>query len=530
VQTLLTYGADVKLDSRANLGSQRSVVALALNAGDVKKLSLLLQNGADLHYARSHGYDALIDAVHGRDILQDGYLPDLLRLLVSRSVKLNSVTSYGESVLRALSRIGRFDAVQILLDAGAPEDQLAWTPLIRAVALGSLSDVKSLIERGAALEERDWWSRTGWLIAIQTGDLAKAALLREHGADTLARGRCGKPPLFYAIENRHTAMLQWLLENGIAIEQKDDFGTSPLVEAVQYGDIATVDLLLKRGVNVDEEKDGQTALSDAADRDIAQRLLDTGANPRFLSHEGRRSILGLEPDSDEDLLEVSSGDYRRGRTRRFGQDNPERMNEPFWLGMIRAGISGYQGGQLFHDEIEPADGPIWCAQRFGQTITFLPDGRIVQVGGEHEDFYDPDFCIYNDVFVHEPDGSIQIFGYPESLFPPTDFHTATLIGDQIIIIGSLGYHGSRQYGTTPVFRLDTNIFRIERLETRGDVPGWIYKHRATLLTPHEIRIGGGKIVTSSSEDELHLENKKDFVLDLKRLVWRAQRGTNGSRL
>jgi hypothetical protein len=42
-------------------------------------------------------------------------------------------------------------------------------------------------------------------------------------------------------------------------------------------------------------------------------------------------------------------------------------------------------------------------------------------GGEHEDFYDPDFCIYNDVFVHERDGSVAIYGYPESVFPPTDY-------------------------------------------------------------------------------------------------------------
>ena len=77
----------------------------------------------------------------------------------------------------------------------------------------------------------------------------------------------------------------------------------------------------------------------------------------------------------------------------------------------------------------------------------------MQVAGEHEDGYDPDFCIYNDVIVHHPDGRLEIIGYPESLFPPTDFHTATLVGDRIIVIGSLGYQGSRVYGTTPVFAL-----------------------------------------------------------------------------
>jgi hypothetical protein len=34
-------------------------------------------------------------------------------------------------------------------------------------------------------------------------------------------------------------------------------------------------------------------------------------------------------------------------------------------------------------------------QRFGQSLTLLPDCRAVQIGGEHEDWYDADFCIYN---------------------------------------------------------------------------------------------------------------------------------------
>jgi hypothetical protein len=38
-------------------------------------------------------------------------------------------------------------------------------------------------------------------------------------------------------------------------------------------------------------------------------------------------------------------------------------------------------------------------QRFGQSLTFLPDGRAVQIGGEHVDFYYPVFCIYNDVLT-----------------------------------------------------------------------------------------------------------------------------------
>jgi hypothetical protein len=66
--------------------------------------------------------------------------------------------------------------------------------------------------------------------------------------------------------------------------------------------------------------------------------------------------------------------------------------------------------------------------------------------GEHEDHYDPDFFIHNDVVVRTPDGEVAIYGYPTEVFLPTDFHTATLLPASIVLIGSLGYRkaGSRK--------------------------------------------------------------------------------------
>jgi hypothetical protein len=41
----------------------------------------------------------------------------------------------------------------------------------------------------------------------------------------------------------------------------------------------------------------------------------------------------------------------------------------------------------------------------------------------------------SDVVVHHPDGRIDIFGYPKAAFPPTDFHSARLVGNRIALIG-----------------------------------------------------------------------------------------------
>jgi hypothetical protein len=199
--------------------------------------------------------------------------------------------------------------------------------------------------------------------------------------------------------------------------------------------------------------------------------------------------------------------------------NPFLSTQPEPIFAFRAEqiLNAYQAMTLCggtHD-----DSPIWCAQRFGQSFTPVPDGRIVQIGGEHEDSYDADFCIYNDVFLHYPDGHIEVYCYPEDAFPPTDFQTATRIDDTIWIIGALGYYGARQYGETPVYRLDTETFRIDRVETTGDAPRWISRHGAKLVGD-EIHISGGKIAALSGEQETYEDNTREFTLDPLTGVWR----------
>jgi ankyrin repeat protein len=497
------------------------VLATTLGQGDPDAIAALIAAGADVRYKREHGYDALLDAVHGRDVARDPRLLDLLALLVASGVELNGISTYEESGLRVLSCIGRFDAVGLLLAAGADKGHLQWTPLIEAVALGSVEDVERLARSGVSLEETDWWSRTAWLVALLAGDLAKAQLLRDLGANVNARGRCGIPPLSYAVQGHHPEVVRWLLGIGQDVDQTNEFDATPLMEAVDCGDVECVDLLLASGADVEHETRAGSVLGDARTKEIVKRLLDAGADPRRLSQAGHRALCGLG-DVRKGLTAVVEEEFRRARTRVFGTANPDHMREPFWEGMIRAGVSGFAAAESFDPGSVSGPWPVWCAMRFGQSITLLRDGRVVQIGGEHEDYYDPDFCIYNDVFVHS-DGSIAIFGYPEEVFPPTDFHTATLVDDAIYVIGSLGYEGTRRYGHRPVHRLDVNTFRMERLDTSGEAPGWIYEHRAVRAGASAIRVSGGKIVTRNGAEEAHTENAAAFVLDIVSLLWRRER-------
>jgi ankyrin repeat protein len=494
----------------------------ALGEGDPQRVRALIEAGADIHYKRTYGHDALLDGVHYRDISRDQRLLELLALLVEQGVDLSGVSAYEESGLRVLSRLGRFDGVRLLLDAGADKSQLEWTPLMEAVALGSLADVQAALAQGAALEERDWWARTAWLIALLTGDIAKAEVLRKRGANLAARGRCRFPPLFYAIQGHHSDMLRWLLQEGADVQQVDELGNTSLIKAVEVNDLECVEILLNAGANVKVNANG-TALSRAGSREIIKRLLDAGADYWDVD---QRAFLGLQATADEALAAITPDEFRCWYTRKFGERNPERMAVPFWEAMIRCGVSPYEARRQFKGVGGPIVEPVWCARRFGQSLTILPDGRAVQIGGdgrEHEeDSYGPDFCIYNDVFVHESNGMVAVYGYPESVFPPTNFHTATLVGDSIYVIGSLGYQGTRRYGETPVYRLDLHSLRMDRLQVSGEAPGWIFRHLAVAVHPPGIRVWDGIVVTSNDNKESYKQDLSSFILDLEHLRWRRE--------
>lgn len=260
-----------------------------------------------------------------------------------------------------------------------------------------------------------------------------------------------------------------------------------------------------------------------------------------------------------DEVDISSELYHEQKEPRFGESNPERMELAFWRFMVRNWWTAWAARRQFDracqeyseklaaNPLPPlsvidsmsaeeqaaltADLPrykygsaVWCFARFGQSETLLPDGSRVLIGGEHEDWYDPDFHIYNDVVVLRPNHEIEIYGYPRQAFRPTDFHSATLVGNAIYIIGCLGYWGTQPIGETPVYRLDCTTFQIEQLATSGDLPGWIHEHRASYVPERNaIRIRGGKVLLRFEGKRTRRQNRKTYWLDLATNTWSCGR-------
>ena len=238
----------------------------------------------------------------------------------------------------------------------------------------------------------------------------------------------------------------------------------------------------------------------------------------------------VENFGDENESQAASPDpsvtrelFLKWRSPRLGSSNPEPMTNPVWAWLVESKLNAYQASQHFDGPSAMDAGPGWCFDRFGQSSTQLPDGRIILIAGEHEDHYDPDFYIYNDVVVKHPDGRVEIFGYSREVFPPTDFHSATPVGNRIIIIGNLGYPEHRKSGTTPVLVLDLGTLVISTIESCGTPPGWLHRHEASLSEDGASLVVRRGLLDRGEPDRSLVENIDDWELHIA--DWRWERLT-----
>ncbi|TCI01085.1 hypothetical protein EZV61_19300 [Corallincola luteus] len=226
----------------------------------------------------------------------------------------------------------------------------------------------------------------------------------------------------------------------------------------------------------------------------------------------------MEENIDPKEYGVTQQLFKEWRSPRFGNSNPQKIESPVWEWLVRSKLCGYLSTQKMDGPSPFDEGPTWSFDRFGQTKTQLPDGRTVYIGGEHEDHYDPDFYIYNDVIVEHPNGEFDFYCYPKTDFPPSDFHTATLIGSKIVLIGSLGYPQERVEASTQLYLLDLNDFKISPINSSGKSPGWIHRHEAILDTSQtSITVTKGFIEIGL--DSPLRENIDDWKLDIENWTW-----------
>jgi ankyrin repeat protein len=163
------------------------------------------------------------------------------------------------------------------------EDSYKRTPLSWAAANGHEGVVKTLLERGAAVDFRDTsFGRTPLSWAAANGHEAVVKILLDRGAAVNSADRGGQTPLSRAAENGHEGVVRTLLERGAAVDSiGTEYSETPLLWATKNGHEGVVKTLLEKGVAVDSrDKFDRTPLLCAAENgheEIVKILLNRGA-------------------------------------------------------------------------------------------------------------------------------------------------------------------------------------------------------------------------------------------------------------
>ncbi|TET69604.1 MAG: hypothetical protein E3J44_07725 [Candidatus Aminicenantes bacterium] len=234
---LLSRGAEVKADGETAL-------LFAAMQGDVKTVSALLDNEADVNVRHEDGWSGLLLAA------VNGHSP-VAQVLLDKGAKVDAKEKLmGQTALIWASKGGHAATVKVLLKAGAnvnARDKYGGTALTRAANSGKAAIVKTLLEAGADINAREYDGDTALIEATAGSHLKIIQALLKAGASVNDKDLDGRTLLMIAAMTGTDKAVKVLLDAGADINAQDNFGSTALKQATTLKRKKIVQLLQKKG-------------------------------------------------------------------------------------------------------------------------------------------------------------------------------------------------------------------------------------------------------------------------------------------
>ena len=232
-----------------------------------------------------------------------------------------------EEVLEILLREG----VSPACPDGSPAVQI---PLHQAVRRGNLRIASRLLDFGANLQTRDSHRRTALFEALHGSEPDEAASLLINGINTSATDDTGNTALHKAVEKgllEHTSLL---IDKGMKVMACNDEGVTPLHLASEYGHYHLFRLLIHRGANVNAVTihTNETPLmyivsigSISIAMELSQMLLRRGVDINAVSNDKKTPLLLAADAGHRELVEKLLDD---GADPKLAMCAPRGSSEP----------------------------------------------------------------------------------------------------------------------------------------------------------------------------------------------------------
>jgi len=190
------------------------------------------------------------------------------------------------------------------------------TPLLAAIRFGKLDVVKTLLAKGANVNQP---ARDGVSPLMTAADgtpympfnlpLVEAVLAAN--PDIEAQDAGGRTALYHAVAEGKLDVATLLLDKGARIDRKTNDGTTPLLASVQFGKLPLLQLLLERKAQVElTNVSGETPLMIAAEgtaympnnAPLVEALIGAGAHVDVVDQRGRSALYRASAEGKEDAM------------------------------------------------------------------------------------------------------------------------------------------------------------------------------------------------------------------------------------
>jgi hypothetical protein len=168
--------------------------------------------------------------------------------------------------------------------------------------------------------------------AAGSGDYYTVKTLVEHGADLNERDSEGYTPLIWAAQHGNARVVEYLIDHGANLNPLDNGAYTPLMWAVQEGQFSSVALLLERGANPNARgANGRTALDlatysrDGRVRDLLYGYAMGVTKPRGASAQRLPNMPTTAMGMNARPVSMGSGPVSMGNAPQMAMGNPPQM-------------------------------------------------------------------------------------------------------------------------------------------------------------------------------------------------------------
>ncbi|MEO1041431.1 MAG: ankyrin repeat domain-containing protein [Pseudomonadota bacterium] len=255
----------------------------AVRMGDVTAVDNAIAQGANLDVRLEFGATPLLWAIDSQDL-------SITSALLDAGADPNLADDDGATALMIACELGGEEITRRLVEANADVNETradGISPLAICARHATSGAVSALLAAGANPTKGDADGRTPVMWAASGGKAESVRLLAEAGANINAVSTAGFTPLFFSIKSQDLETLKTVLALGGHTDHIGPKETTAVQLAVYQQNFSAVGLLMNHGADLAAlDRHGNSLLhaaSVAGDIDLAQRLIEAGADPNQLT-------------------------------------------------------------------------------------------------------------------------------------------------------------------------------------------------------------------------------------------------------